>query len=135
MSNGFPVKGLYETALSRAERVPNPVIAAIATACAASPYASPVSRQVSTFPIPGLLFKMYRYGRSLSRDLVFEAHHKQKEPHDPMWPVRFVGLHPRDAPIRRFKDEYLREVELHPLFHNMVCCRLYCRALPVLGLE
>jgi len=52
-----------------------------------------------------------------------------------MWPVRFVGLHPRDAPVRRFEDEYLREVELHPLFHDMVSCRLYCRALPVLGLE
>src|SRR5260221_12484306 len=71
----------------------------------------------------------------LSRDPFFEAHQKQKEPHDPMWPVRFVCLHPRDAPVVLFEDEYLREVELHPLFNDMVCCRLYCRALPVLGLE
>ena len=52
-----------------------------------------------------------------------------------MWPVRFVCLHPCDAPVRRFEDEYLREVELHPLFHDMVRRRLYSRALPVLGLE
>src|SRR6266478_2001575 len=54
--------------------------------------------------------KIYRYGRSLSREPFFEAHQKQKEPHDPMWPVRFVCLHSRDAPVRRFEDEYLREV-------------------------
>jgi hypothetical protein len=51
-----------------------------------------------------------------------------------MWPVRFVCLQPRDVPVCHFKDEDLGEVSLHSLFHDMVCCRLYCRALPVLGL-
>ena len=51
-----------------------------------------------------------------------------------MWPIRFVCLYPRDAPIRCFEDEYLREVELYPSCHYMVCCRLDGRALPILGL-
>src|SRR5205814_7579398 len=38
-------------------------------------------------------------------------------------------------PSCHFKDEDLREVSLHSLFEDMVCCRLYCRTLLVLGLE
>src|SRR5258708_21323050 len=71
---------------------------------------------------------------SLSQESVCEARHKQKHPHDPMWPVRFVCLQPADVPVCHFKDEDLGEVALHSLFEDMVCGRLDCRTVPVLGL-
>jgi hypothetical protein len=72
-------------------------------------------------------------GRPQSQDAVFEARQRQKDPHDPMWPMWLVGLHPGDTPARRFADEDLRKVALHPVIHDMVGCRLDCRTLPVLG--
>ena len=37
-------------------------------------------------------------------------------------------------PVCHFKDEGLGEVPLHSLYQDMVCGRLDCRTLPVLGL-
>ncbi len=52
-----------------------------------------------------------------------------------MWSIRFVCLQPRDMLIGHFKDEDLRKVSLHFLFEDMVCGRLDCRTLPILGPE
>jgi hypothetical protein len=51
-----------------------------------------------------------------------------------MWPIRFVGLQPRDVPVCHLKDENLGEVELPSLSQDMVRGRLDCRTLPILGL-
>src|SRR5437868_44190 len=83
--------------------------------------------------LANLWLKRHIYS-SLSQESVCEARQKQKRLHDPMWPVRFVCLQPGDVPVCHFKDEDLGEVSLHSLYQDMVCGRLDCRTLPVLGL-